>query len=110
MKLFHGGEFEIYSGVCFTDIAVAAQHYGEPVVEVEVDLSGLKVLRLDVSDDDIENAEYPGDRQEQREAFLADGVDVLDYNDATAHGREHRTLRFLSTAALDRIRGAQDRI
>jgi hypothetical protein len=104
MKLFHGGEtFTKHSGLCLTDLEVAARHYGEPVKEVEVDLTGLNVLTLVVSDEDIEAAEYPGDRADQREAYLAAGVDVLDYNDATQHGREHRTLRFLSAAALDRI-------
>ena len=104
MKVYRGGEsLEIYSGMCVTDSQKAASHYGENVAELEIDLEGLKGEKIRVSDEDIENAEYPGDRAAQVAAYLAAGVDYREYNDVTERGYEHTCYRLLSAAALARV-------
>lgn len=108
MKLYHGGEELVkHSGLCLCEFAHIAEQYanqqGGQVWEMTADLSGLNILDIKVSREDIDNNEYPGDRAEQRAAYIAEGVDVLRFNDTTERGYSHQTLRILSEAALARI-------
>ena len=108
MKLYHGGEeLSKHSGLCLCEMANIAEQYarqqGGIVWEMTADLSGLNILDVQVSQDDLDNNEYPGDRAEQRAAYIAQGVDVIRFADQTDRGYAHQTLRILSEAALARL-------
>lgn len=108
MKLYHGGEELVkHSGLCLCELANIAEQYaaqqGGQVWEMTADLAGLTVLEVSVSQEDLDNNEYPGDRAEQREAYIAQGVDVIRFADQTDRGYSHQTLRFISPAALAQI-------
>jgi hypothetical protein len=102
---YHGGNgINLHSGLCLVDDERAAGDYAEgrggEVVEVEVDLSGLNVVEVEVTREMIDNQDFPGDTAKGRAAMVADGVDAIKYDDMTPEGRTHRTLRLLSPKAL----------
>lgn len=105
MTYYHGGaNINLHSGLCLVDCDRAAADYAEgrggEVVEVEVDLSGLNVVEVEVTRAMIDEQSFPGDTKAERAALLADGVDAIEYDDMTPEGRTHRTLRLISAAAL----------
>ena len=74
------------------------------------------VHRLDLAADDlvVEDAEvdlraaldgegFPGDRQEEIDAYLARGVDAIRFADADPRGVAHTTLRLFSHRALQAL-------
>jgi len=108
MNLYHGGEELVkHSGLCLCEYAHIAEQYakqqGGEVWTLTADLSGLNILDVQVSQDDLENNEYPGDRAEQRAAYIAQGVDIIRFADQTDRGYAHQTLRILSEPALARL-------
>lgn len=101
---YHGSRngLTLHEGVCLVNREDVAESYarGGDVVAVDVALSGLVVEDVDVTDEMRDEVEYPGDRAEDRAAFLARGVDAIIYDDETETGRQHRCLRLLSPRAL----------
>ena len=55
---------------------------------------------VEVTDEQRDEVEYPGDSESERAALIADGVDAIVYDDETETGRQHRCLRLLSARAL----------
>ena len=101
---YHGSRNEIalHEGICLVDREDVAAVYarGGDVSTVTIDLSGLTVEEVEVTDEMRDEVEYPGDRAEDRADMVARGVDAIVYDDETETGRQHRCLRLLSPAAL----------
>lgn len=89
----------IHNGICLTDDERTAREYAGDnghVLVVEVDESGLDIARVDGYDHDANEA--PGDNGDNM------GHDALVYDDEDERGREHETLRLMSTRALSHAR------
>ena len=93
----------LYIGVCFTDDIEIAEGYGEIVTTIEMP-KGLEVLEVEVSREDIDNNDWPGDTEEGCAAFAADGVDVVRFEDMDENGVGHTTWRLVSQRAVDAAR------
>lgn len=110
----HHDALPLHSGLCLAvggidDGYQAASKYarradGETVFELVVDLDGLEVrsMDLDVAELLRVGADYPGDTATSRAALLAEGIDAIAYDDECL-GLTHRTIRLLSTRALERV-------
>lgn len=106
-------ELPCHSGLCvavggWDDGYEAASDYaraagGDPTVhEVTIDLSGLVVETVEVDRGECwDDNTWPGD--DDRDEYLARGVDAIRFADATHTGQEHDTLRLLSERALAAI-------
>jgi len=101
---YHGSRngIALHSGVCLVDREDVAAAYarGGDVDVVTIDMSGLAVREVEVTDEQRDEVEYPGDSESERAALIADGVDAIVYDDETETGRQHRCLRLLSARAL----------
>ena len=104
MTLYHTthGTLNLHSGLCLTDSEYAT--YGENRVEVELDTDGLEVMDVEVSRADRDENIWPGDSKASREAYMAEGADVIRYNDEDDQGRQHTTYRILSARGLAALR------
>lgn len=99
---YHGTrrQLALYCGICLTSSERSAATYGA-VHELELDLEGLTILRVDGYDADRNAA--PGDTAAELARLLADGVDAIEYDDRDEHGRDHDCLRLVSPRALARV-------
>jgi hypothetical protein len=94
-----------HSGACLCSseqaaIESAEIHGGEVrLYQVQIDLSGLTVSDRS-GECDRDSQTWPGDRAASRAALIADGVDVVTYEDECASGRALICTRLLSDAAL----------
>jgi hypothetical protein len=68
-----------------------------------MDLDGLEVREVEFTREMYDNNAWPGDTARERAALIAEGVDVLVYDDCDTRGRVSRTVRLLSPAALARV-------
>lgn len=105
MSLFHGGRSVVaHSGLCLTESERAAEAYaagrGDMVFAVEIDLSDLVVEDVEITREMVDGDNYPGDTARSRAAYLADGVDVVRYDDCDPNGRTSVTYRLISPAAV----------
>lgn len=111
MPLYHGantGKFTAHIGLCLVrdlDIARAYTRRDGVVYEVALDLGPLEVVSVDVSREDIDNNDWPGDTAEGCAAFAADGADVIRYIDMTESGTTHTTYRLVSERAVAAVSG-----
>ena len=96
-----------HAGICLTRREEVARSYGRNVAEYELSFGSLNIVELFFSDAEAreryDNSEYPGDTQDQIDAYIADGVDGVVFGDYDMHGNPHRTLRLFSDAALARL-------
>lgn len=105
--LFHGtrnGEMVAHLGLCLTPSERAAEHYATArgdVYELEVNLSGLRVVR--VASGDRDSQDYAGDRD-----LTTYDADVIVFADEDTHGYQHETYRIVSAAALARVTAAME--
>ena len=112
MPLYHGantGKFTAHIGLCLVrdmDIARAYTRGDGVVYEVALDLGPLEVVPVDVSREDIDNNDWPGDTAEGCAAFAATGADVIRYTDMTESGTTHTTYRLVSERAVAAVTGA----
>lgn len=87
-------------GACLMDADEAPRAtYGEHRFEVTIG-DDLVFEEVEVSREDIDANEWPGDRAADRAAYAARGVDVLRYEDMDANGRAHTTWRLVSARAV----------
>jgi hypothetical protein len=108
MTFFHGTRndaFTAHVGLCLTTDEDAARRYGRNglIVELEIDRSALRILSVDVSREDIDANNWPGDTAASAAAIVADGYDAVTYTDMDCDGNTHPTLRLLTPAAVDTI-------
>ena len=106
--MFHGGRtLDIHDGLCLADSEEIAEEYAEGrggmVFALELP-SSLEVREVEMSREDRDDMNYPGDRAAERRALEADGVDVIMYDDETPNGRQHRTYRLVSARAVAALR------
>lgn len=112
MSLYHGantGKFTAHIGLCLVrdlDIAYSYTRGDGVVYEVALDLGPLEVVSVDVSREDIDNNDWPGDTAEGCAAFAAAGADVIRYTDMTESGTTHTTYRLVSARAVAAVEGA----
>lgn len=104
MTLYHGGRaLVVHDGLCLADSEYAAEDYasgrGEVVTSIELPYH-LAVREVEVSREDRDNMDYPGDRPADRRMLESEGVDVIVYDDETPTGRQHRTYRLVSDRAV----------
>jgi len=104
-QYFHGGrKLVAHSGLCLTEDFDAALAYsqgrGDTVHAVDMDLDGLTVRHVKITREMVDSDSYPGDTARERAALIAEGVDVLTYDDCDPNGRTSRTIRLISDAAL----------
>lgn len=103
--LYHGtrrSEMPLHLGLCLTPSERAAEHYATSrgdVYELEVNLSGLRVI--EVASGDRDSQDHAGDRD-----LSAYDADVIVYADEDTHGYQHETYRIVSAAALARVEQA----
>lgn len=98
---YHGAHtrFAIHPGLCITDDRDAAEVYASfrgEIATLEIDLSGLRVVEVAGYDHDSNTA--AGD-----DGATVDGADVLVFGDADERGRQHRTWRLMTAAAVARV-------
>ena len=103
--LYHGTRNETLAphiGLCLTPSERAAEHYATSrgdVYELDVDLSGLRVVEVATGNRDAQD--YAGDRD-----ITSYDADVITYADEDTHGYQHETYRIVSAAALARVEAA----
>ena len=92
------------AGTCLAECPRIAADYGDRVFEVEIDLAGLVVIEvaLDAPVETLCNGDFPGDTIDARAAYVADGIDAIEYRDMSPRLRTHTTLRLLSPRAVAR--------
>jgi hypothetical protein len=107
---YHGtsnDDHKPHAGICLTRREEVARSYGSNVAEYEFSFGSLNIVELHFSDDEAreryDNNEYPGDTQDQIDAYIASGVDGVVFGDYDPSGNPHRTLRLFSDAALARL-------
>ena len=89
-----------HNGACLLDADEAPRAtYGEHRFEVTI-ADDLVIEDIEVSREDIDANEWPGDRKSDRALYEARGVDVLRYEDMDASGRGHTTWRLVSARAV----------
>lgn len=94
----HAHSWRPYEGACFTRIPYPS--YGRYAIEVTIYIDGLVILEVEVSREDRDDNNWPGDRASVRAAYAAAGVDVLVYQDEDTWGHPHRTWRIVSDRAV----------
>jgi hypothetical protein len=103
MVLVHttaAAEWAPHNGACMMHAEDAPRaSYGEHRFEVVIP-DDLVIEDVDVSREDIDNNDWPGDRASQRAAYEADGIDIITYQDMDANGRAHQTWRLVSARAV----------
>jgi hypothetical protein len=96
-----------HAGICLTRREEVARSYGSNVAEYEFSFGSLNIVELYFGDDEAreryDNSDYPGDTQDQIDAYIADGVDGVVFGDYDPSGNPHRTLRLFSDAALAQL-------
>jgi hypothetical protein len=99
---YHGTRraYLAYAGICLTTSERSAKTYGA-VHELTIDLDGLTVR--EVSGYDRETNTASADSAADLAALVADGVDVLVYDDEDEMGRQHDCIRIISQRAIDRL-------
>lgn len=102
----HGGhDWTARVGACLTDDLAAAREYGSGrtgrVFQIEVDWDAdFTCTNVDVSREDIDANNWPGDKAASIAALVSDGWDMVSYGDMDTAGREHTTWRLLTDAAI----------
>ena len=103
MVLVHttnSADWTLHIGACLMDADEAPRAtYGEHRFEVTI-ADDLVIEEVEVSREDIDANEWPGDRKADRAAYAARGVDVLCYEDMDTSGRAHTTWRLVSARAV----------
>jgi len=96
-----------HAGICLTRREEVAKSYGQHVVEYDFAFNSLNIVELYFDEvearERYDSNEYPGDTQDQIDAYIADGVDGVIFDDYDMNGNPHRTLRLFSAAALARL-------
>jgi hypothetical protein len=107
---YHGSnndDHKPHAGICLTRREEVAKSYGQNVTEYEFSFGSLNIVELFFSDAEAreryDNSDYPGDTQVEINAFVADGVDGVIFDDYDMNGNSHRTLRLFSGAALAQL-------
>jgi hypothetical protein len=107
---YHGSnndDHKPHAGICLTRREEVAKSYGSNVAEYEFSLGSLNIVELYFGDDEAreryDSNEYPGDTQAEIDAFIADAVDGVIFDDYDMNGNSHRTLRLFSDAALAQL-------
>lgn len=105
MTFFHGTKNDnvtLHIGFCVTTDEDAARRYGRygVLAELAIDTSALRILSVDVSREDIDANNWPGDTAASAAAIVADGYDAVEYTDMDCDGNTHPTLRLLTAAAV----------
>ena len=103
MVLVHttnSADWTLHIGACLMDADEAPRAtYGEHRFEVTI-ADDLVIEEVEVSREDIDANEWPGDRKADRAAYEARGIDVLCYEDMDTSGRAHTTWRLVSARAV----------
>jgi hypothetical protein len=102
-SLFHGSRrgLSMHAGLCLADEeSIAAAYAGRSgdVYTVEMAWDGLTVRTVEALD--MGSVAARGDSAADIAALVAEGVDVLVYEDQAPHGATHTTYRLLSARAL----------
>ena len=104
MRYYHGTSNTLWTaheGACLVDDERIARSYARGGVVFTVEITGgLVEEEVEVTQEARAEMEYPGDRAAARRAYIAEGVDVLTYDDEDEGGRQHRCYRLLSPAAI----------
>jgi hypothetical protein len=107
---YHGtnnSDHKPHAGICLTRREEVARSYGSNVAEYEFSFGSLNIVELYFGDAEAreryESSDYPGDTQDQIDAYIADGVDGVVFGDYDPSGNPHRTLRLFSDAALTQL-------
>lgn len=89
-------------GWCLTTDEDAAAKYarGAQVFAFSFNDSGLVVVDVEVSREDMDENNWPGDTVASIAALVAQGYDAVTYLDMDESGRTHPTLRLLTPAAV----------
>ena len=108
MTFFHGTRndtFVAHVGLCVTTDEDAARRYGRNglIAELEIGRSAVRILSINVSREDIDANNWPGDTAASAAAIVADGYDAVAYTDMDCDGNTHPTLRLLTPAAVAAI-------
>lgn len=104
--LYHGTRrgLSMHAGLCLADDdSIAAAYAGRSgdVYTVEMAWDGLTVREVEAFDMALVTAR--GDSAADIAALVADGVDVLVYEDQAPHGATHTTYRLVSARALEAL-------
>jgi hypothetical protein len=107
---YHGSDnddHKPHAGICLTRREEVARSYGSNVAEYEFSFGSLKIVELHFCEAEAreryDSNEYPGDTQDQIDAYIANGVDGVVFDDYDMNGNPHRTLRLFSDAALAQL-------
>lgn len=103
MRLTNGTRrdaIRLHVGLCLTDDARAAAHYGETLTTVEIDLDSLTVERVAAYDHESNVAAGDADCG----IYAALGYDVIVYTDETERSYQHTTWRIVSARGLAAVR------
>jgi hypothetical protein len=107
---YHGSDnddHKPHAGICLTRREEVAKSYGGDVHEYEFSFGSLNIVELFFSDAEAreryESSDYPGETQCEIDAYIADGVDGVIFDDYDNFGRQHKTLRLFSDAALAQL-------
>ena len=110
MTGYHGtnqAEWNLHVGACLALDSDIAENYAAEwatasklgrIYEVELDIDGLNVVEAEAGDRD--NATWAGDSAASLASYVADGADVLVYEDEDYRGRSHETYRLVSERAV----------
>jgi hypothetical protein len=95
-----GNDWTARIGACMAEDEATARHYAGRsgrvfVVEMDWD-ADFSFERVEVSREDIDANNWPGDTAASREALA---VDVVEYEDMDERGDTHITIRLLTDAA-----------
>lgn len=104
---YHGSrnaELSFYPGICFTVSQASAAEYGDYVHVVSIDVSALRVKRIEMTAEEMRNAidnqSWPCDKKKEIVATIAEGYDAVSYLDCDASGRVHDCIRILTASAF----------
>ena len=107
MTHYHGSRHEslrFFPAICFTADRGSAANYGEHVHAVEIARDRLRVMAVEMTDDELREAiddqEWPCDRDDDIAAAIADGYDAVAYVDVDERGAVHDCIRILTREAF----------
>ncbi len=90
-------DWKPHNGACF--LANDRASYGEFRYEYELP-SELLIEEVQITREQIDENEWPGDTARERAAYASQGIDVIVYDDMDESGRSHTTYRIVSDRAV----------
>ena len=104
---YHGSRNDslvFFPGICFTVSESSAAQYGQYVHGVAIDVSKLRVKRIEMTTEEmriaIDSQKWPCDTRKEITSTIADGYDAVSYLDCDAAGQMHDCIRVLTSDAF----------